>query len=171
MKSDFLLAITQLAAEKNLPKEVVLGAVEAALVSAYRKDNFAPNQELTVKMDPVNGRVRVWAEKEVVEKPTDRRTEVTLEHAKQVKPDAELGEMVMIEDTPANAGRIATRLRTAPSSSSSPVKRETSSAAWCSALSRARSSSTWGVPRPLCRPPSRCSRSATAPASASSSTW
>jgi len=45
MKSDFLLAITQLSAEKNLPKEVVIGAVEAALVSAYRKDNFAANQK------------------------------------------------------------------------------------------------------------------------------
>ena len=107
MKSDLLLAITQLAAEKNLPKEVDLCAVESALVSAYRKDNFAPNQELTVKIDPVNGRVRVWAEKEVVEKSKDRRTEVSLEEACQVNPDTELGEMVMIEDTPANAGRIA----------------------------------------------------------------
>ena len=107
MKSDFLLAITQLAAEKNLPREVVLGAVEAALVSAYRKDNFAPNQELTVKIDQANGRVRVWAEKTVVEKPKDRRTEVSLEEAQKVKSDAVLDDLVMMEDTPANAGRIA----------------------------------------------------------------
>ncbi|PKH47543.1 hypothetical protein KKB3_00001, partial [Dehalococcoides mccartyi] len=49
MKSDFLLAITQLSAEKNLPKEVVLATVESALVSAYRKESFAPNQNITVK--------------------------------------------------------------------------------------------------------------------------
>jgi len=40
MKSEFLLAITQLSAEKNLPKEVVISAVESALVSAYRKDSL-----------------------------------------------------------------------------------------------------------------------------------
>ncbi len=63
MKSDFLLAITQLSAEKNLPREVVISAVEAALVSAYRKDNFATNQEISVKINPTNGKVEVWAEK------------------------------------------------------------------------------------------------------------
>lgn len=107
MKSDFLLAITQLSAEKNLPKEVVLSAVEAALVSAYRKDNFAPNQELTVKIDLVNGRVKVWAEKAVVEKPLDERTEVSLERAQKVNAEAQIGDVVMVEDTPHNAGRIA----------------------------------------------------------------
>ena len=44
MKSDFLIAITQLSAEKNLSREVVLGAVEAALVAAYRKDIFTSTQ-------------------------------------------------------------------------------------------------------------------------------
>ena len=68
MKSDFLLAITQLSAEKNLPKEVVLGAVESALVSAYRKEHFHPNQNIVVKISPTTGKVEVWAEKTVVEK-------------------------------------------------------------------------------------------------------
>ncbi len=107
MKSDFLLAITQLSAEKNLPKEVVLSAVEGALVSAYRKDNFAPNQNLTVKIDPINGKVKVWAEKTVVEEPLDKRTEVSLDEALKVNAEAKLGDAVMIEDTPHNAGRIA----------------------------------------------------------------
>ncbi|MEE8204589.1 MAG: transcription termination factor NusA, partial [Dehalococcoidales bacterium] len=107
MKSDFLLAITQLSAEKNLPKEVVLSAVEGALVSAYRKDNFAPNQNLTVKIDPINGKVKVWAEKTVVEEPLDKRTEVSLDEAQKVDAEAKLGDAVMIEDTPHNAGRIA----------------------------------------------------------------
>ena len=61
MKSDFLLAITQLSAEKNLSKEVVLDAVEAALVSAYRKDSFVPNQNISAKIEPTNGKVQVWA--------------------------------------------------------------------------------------------------------------
>lgn len=107
MKSDFVLAITQLAAEKNLSKKVVLGAVEMALVSAYRKDSFAPNQNISVKIDPNTGKVSVWAEKTVVESVTDRTTEILLKDAKKVDTEAELGSMVMVEDTPHNAGRIA----------------------------------------------------------------
>ena len=107
MKSDFLLAITQLAAEKNLPKEVVVTAVESALVSAYRKEGFAPNQNISVKVDPSTGKVEVWAEKTVVELPSDRRHEISLEEARRVNKDVQLGEAVNVEATPHNAGRIA----------------------------------------------------------------
>jgi N utilization substance protein A len=107
MKSDFLLAITQLSAEKNLPKEVVIEAVEAALASAYRKDKFTANQNIEVKINPANGKVEVWAEKMVVEHPLDTRSEISLDEARKVKPDAQLEETVMMEDTPHDAGRIA----------------------------------------------------------------
>jgi N utilization substance protein A len=107
MKSDFLLAITQLSAEKNLSKEVVLGAVESALVSAYRKDNFAQNQDITVKIDPNNGRVTVWAKKTVVEKVSDPRCEISLDEAKRIKKGITVGEEIVVEATPSNAGRIA----------------------------------------------------------------
>ncbi len=107
MKSDFVLAITQLSAEKNLPKEVVLGAVEAALVSAYRKDNFAPNQDISVKIDPFSGKVVVWAAKTVVEQPQDTHCEIALDEARKVKPDAKVDDVVMVEATPRDAGRIA----------------------------------------------------------------
>ncbi len=107
MKSDFMLAITQLSAEKNLSKEVVLAAVEAALVSAYRKESFAPNQNIQAKIDPATGRVKVWAEKTVVEKVEDPRKEITLAEAKKVQPSIQMGEPVIVEATPADAGRIA----------------------------------------------------------------
>jgi len=107
MKSDFLLAITQLSAEKNLPKEVVIATVEAALVSAYRKDNFATNQNISVKINPTTGKVQVWAEKTVVEQPSDSRREISLDEARRVKPDTQVGEAIEIEATPRNAGRIA----------------------------------------------------------------
>jgi len=107
MKSDFLLAITQLSAEKSLPKEVVITAVEAALVSAYRKDNFAVNQNISVKINPNNGRVEVWAEKTVVEVPADSRHEISLDEARQIKPDVQIDDTLMVEATPHNAGRIA----------------------------------------------------------------
>ena len=107
MKSDFLLAITQLSAEKNLPKDVVLTAVESALVSAYKKDSFAINQNIAVKINPNSGKVEVWAEKNVVEVASDKRYEITLDEAKKLKDDVEIGDAIMVESTPANAGRIA----------------------------------------------------------------
>ena len=107
MKSEFMLALTQLAAEKNLPKEVVISAVETALVSAYRKDNFAPNQNISVKIDPATGNVRVWAEKVVVEKPEDSRKEISLAEAQKIKSDAAIDGIIEVEATPRNAGRIA----------------------------------------------------------------
>ena len=107
MKSEFLLAITQLSAEKNLPKDVVLTAVEAALVSAYKKDNFNTNQNIAVKIDPNTGKVEVWAEKTVARLASDRLTEISLRDAKKIKEDVEVGDTIMVESTPANAGRIA----------------------------------------------------------------
>ena len=107
MKSDFLLAITQLSAEKGLSKEVVLGAVESALASAYRKNNFAPNQVVSVKISPTTGKVEVWAEKTVVKTVTDPRAELTLAEARKLKKDAKVDEIIKVESTPPNAGRIA----------------------------------------------------------------
>jgi N utilization substance protein A len=107
MKSDFLLAITQLSAEKNLPKETVLTAVEAALVSAYKKDNFNPNQNISVKINPNSGKVEVWVEKNVVQKVADSHMEITLREAKTLNKDVKVGDVVMVEATPENAGRIA----------------------------------------------------------------
>jgi transcription termination/antitermination protein NusA len=107
MKSDFLLAITQLSAEKNLPKDVVLTAVEAALVSAYKKDTLFANLNISVKINQSTGKVEVWVEKMVVDKVTNALAEITLREAKKLKSDIKLGETIVVESTPENAGRIA----------------------------------------------------------------
>ncbi|MFC2040371.1 transcription termination factor NusA [Chloroflexota bacterium] len=107
MKSDFLLAITQLSAEKNLPKEIVLSAVENALVSAYRREYFDEEQNISVKLNTSTTGVEVWAEKTVVTKVTDDRLEISLANAKKMQKNAKLGDSFMVESTPANAGRIA----------------------------------------------------------------
>jgi len=106
LKSDFLAAITLLAAEKNLPKEVVFEAVEAALASAYKKDALA-NADLVVRIDGGTGGVRVFARKTVVEEVEDDKIEITLDEAKEVSPTTYLGDVVNIEVFPQNAGRIA----------------------------------------------------------------
>ena len=106
MKSEFLTAVTQLSAEKNLPRDVVLEAVEAALASAYKKDNLA-SANLAVHIDRETGAMQVYMQKTVVEEVEDPKTEMTQAEAKAYKPDAQLGDIIEIETTPQYAGRIA----------------------------------------------------------------
>ena len=87
MKTEFMVAITQLSAEKNLSKEVVLAAVESALISAYRKNSFALNQDISVKINPNTGGVKVYVKKTVVENPTDPPTELSLAEAQKEYED------------------------------------------------------------------------------------
>jgi N utilization substance protein A len=107
MKSEFIIALTQLAAERNLPKEIVLSAIEAALVSAYKRDSIAAGQNISVKLDPVEGEVSVYVVKTVTEEVEDPLLEITLADARKIKPEAEIGEMVPTENLPHSGGRIA----------------------------------------------------------------
>ncbi len=107
MKSDFLIALTQLAAERNLPREIVLSAIEAALASAYRKDAIAAGQNISVKLDPGSGDVTVNILKTVVAEVTDPVTEIIIDEARQIKADAQVGEAISTRRIPHSAGRIA----------------------------------------------------------------
>ena len=108
MKSDFLIALTQLAAERHLPREQVLGAIEVALASAFKKDNPASGQNISVTLNPNTGEVSVFALKTVVESVEDADKEVTVSDAQFIKKGAELGdEVAAAEPLPHNASRIA----------------------------------------------------------------
>lgn len=108
MKNEFTLAFNEVLEEKQLPKEIILQALESAMVSAYRRAVNASNaQQIEAKVDPDSGQVTIFAEKEVVEESQDERTEVALEDARKIDPDAELGSMVMVESTPKDFGRVA----------------------------------------------------------------
>ena len=108
MKNEFVLAFNEVLEEKGLPKDVVLDALEAAMVSAYRRAvNASSAQHVEAKIDPETGRVVVYAEKEIVEDVQDERTEVLLDVALQIDPAAELGGMVVVESTPKDFGRVA----------------------------------------------------------------
>ena len=108
MKNDFIVAITQLAAERSLPRDVVLTAVEAALISAFKKDHLA-EKDLAVRISAQTGDVHVFAKQTVVadEELEDPITQLTLDEARKLRPDAEVGTVFEEEVTPANAGRIA----------------------------------------------------------------
>ena len=108
MKNEFVLAFNEVLEEKQLPKDIVLEALEAAMVSAYRRAVNASNaQDVKAVIDPETGKVAIYAEKEVVEVVQDVRTEVSLKEARQVEPDAEVGGMVVVETTPKDFGRVA----------------------------------------------------------------
>ena len=97
MKSDFLIALTQMAAERHLPREQVLSAVEVALASAFRKDNPAAGQNIRVSLNPNTGDVSVFALKTVVAEVEDASREITLQAARRVNKDADIGDEVAPE--------------------------------------------------------------------------
>jgi transcription termination/antitermination protein NusA len=108
MKSEFLLAFNEVCSGRGLPREVVLDAVKTALVSAYRRntDLDAPDN-VTSQIDPTTGETHIFVEKEVVDEVSDLEWEMSLAEARVIDPNVELGDKVMVDDTPANFGRIA----------------------------------------------------------------
>lgn len=108
MKSEFALAFNEITERFSLPAETVMEALEAAMISAYRRSvNASSAQNVEVKILPESGGVEVFVEKEAVEEVENEQTEVALEIALDFNPEAELGDMVMVESTPTDFGRVA----------------------------------------------------------------
>lgn len=105
--SPFIAAINQLCDEKNLPKEIVLDTVKAALRAAYRKDYGNREQNVDVDMDEVSGNFTVFLVKEVVKKVENPDMQMTAAEAKKYKEDAKVGDTIRIDVTPVGYGRIA----------------------------------------------------------------
>jgi N utilization substance protein A len=108
MKSEFRLAFNEITERFGLPRDVVMEALEAALVSAYRRSvNASSAQNVEARFNPETGEFQVYAEKEVAESVENPLTEVALEEARGVNPEAQLGDMVMVLSTPKDFGRVA----------------------------------------------------------------
>ena len=107
MRSDFSASLAQLTAEKGLQKDELIEMVEAAMVSAYKKD-FAGNEEknIIVRMDPQSGAPSVYEVFDVVESVEDPNLQVTLPEARKMDASAEVGAQVERDITPPNFGRI-----------------------------------------------------------------
>jgi len=108
MKSEFLLAFNQICNDRGLSREVVLEALQMALVSAYRR-NIGLNtpQNITATIDLETGKACVFVERQAVEQVTDPEQEIILADARAIQSDVEVGGMVMVESTPKDFGRIA----------------------------------------------------------------
>ena len=91
MKSDFMMALNQLSAERGLRKELVLDKVEVALATAFRRDRVAGSQNLTVKLNPNTGDISIFPLRSVVEEIEDPETEIALADALRIEPSAEIG--------------------------------------------------------------------------------
>ena len=108
MKSEFMLAFNQICAERGLPREVVLDALKTALVSAYRRNvGASAAQNVIAEIDEKSGKATIYVEKKVVAEVQDGRDEISLEEARRIDPEAEIGSTVMVESTPRDFGRIA----------------------------------------------------------------
>jgi N utilization substance protein A len=107
MKSDLLLAVTQLAAERSLPPNIVVGAVQDALTAAYKRDELAGGEDVVVELDPETGDVTVHTVRNVVEEIEDPNSEWSLEEARTHDPNAQLGDQIRTGLIESNPGRIA----------------------------------------------------------------
>ncbi len=110
MRNEFEIAFNEITEMRSLPREIVLEALQTALISAYRRDAGASAaQRVEAKLDATTGRARIYVEKEVVDDVMNFNTEVDLEKARYYDPEANLGDMVMVgvEGTTKKFGRIA----------------------------------------------------------------
>lgn len=106
MSKELLSALTVLEEEKGIKKEVIIDAIEAALVSAYKR-HYNQAQNVEVEFDSKKGNISVYAVKEVVEEVFDSRLEVSLTDALDINKAYEVGDSIRFEVTPKDFGRIA----------------------------------------------------------------
>jgi N utilization substance protein A len=106
MNAEFMQAFEQLGKEKGIAPEILFDAIEAALISAYKR-NFSSAQNVRVSLDRETGEIHVFARKNVVENVEDPRLEISLSEAQVLDPRYVLEDVVELEVTPKNFGRIA----------------------------------------------------------------
>ncbi len=106
MNQDFLSALAQLEKEKGISTEILIETVEAALVSAYRR-NFGSGQNLRIEISRQDGTVKVFAGKIIVEEVEDSSSEISFAEAQLVNAEKTVGEYIENEITPRDFGRIA----------------------------------------------------------------
>lgn len=107
MGPQLLEAIEQIAKEKEIDKNIIIDALEQALISAYRRNFGKESEAVKVEFDQKTGDIRVFALKEVVERLTQPEEQLSLEEAHEIDPTYELGDFHKVEVTPGDFGRVA----------------------------------------------------------------
>lgn len=106
MANDLIQALIEIEKERGIPKLALIDAIKSALNTAYKK-NFGTSQNVSVEFNDITGEVKVFSQKTIVETVTDSRIEISAEEAKDLYPDCQTGDLVYVEATPGNFGRIA----------------------------------------------------------------
>ena len=106
MSAEFFVLLGEIEKEKGISREVVLEALEGALISAYKR-NFGASQNIGVRFDEESGAIKIIAQKTVVEEVEMPDDEITLDEAKAINKKYKLADIVEFEVTPADFGRIA----------------------------------------------------------------
>ena len=106
MSADLIHALEQLEKDKGIDKGVIIEAIEAALISAYKR-SFGSSQNVKVFVDRQTGDFKVFALKKVTSNPENDLLEISIENARKINPDFEEDDVVEIEVTPREFGRIA----------------------------------------------------------------
>ncbi len=106
---EFFSALDQLSKQRHINRDVLYSAIETALITAYKKSFKSSAKTLNVRaiIDPQAGKVELLASKVVVEEVTDPISEMSLQEAREIRPQYELGDLVEVPVTPKNFGRIA----------------------------------------------------------------
>ena len=107
MSSEFISALSQIEREKGIKKDILVEAIEAALVSAYKKNFSIDHSNITAAVDAETGDFKVYATKTIRETVADPELELALDELQAINPDFEDGDVVEIEVTPKQFGRIA----------------------------------------------------------------
>lgn len=106
MNKEFIDAIYDLEKEKGISKDILIEAIESALVSAYKK-NYGTSQNVRVNIDREEGDIDVFMRMDVVDEIEDELTQISLEEAQEIDPRYEVGDVVEYQVTPKDFGRIA----------------------------------------------------------------
>jgi len=108
MNADFLAVLEFWEREKGISRDVLVSAVQEALLSAAKKA-VGPARELRVEIDPKNGDIRAFAKLVVADRVISKHDQISVFDARRIKPDAQMGEELEIEVTPTGFGRIASQ--------------------------------------------------------------
>ena len=106
MNQDFIDALHEIEKEKGISLDVISDALESALISSYKK-NFGSAQNVLVDINKESGKVLVYSTKDVVEVVNDPYLEITIDEAKKLSDKHKVGDLIKIEITPKDFGRIA----------------------------------------------------------------
>jgi transcription termination/antitermination protein NusA len=106
MNNEFIKAVESLEKEREISKELLMEAIESALVSAYKK-NYGTNQTVRVKIDHETGEFEVFMQKTVVAEAHDKNSEISLEDAREIDKNYKLDDVIEKNVTPKEFGRIA----------------------------------------------------------------